>query len=114
MVRYLIIFVFIIISLLIPIKLLSAEILQVTSSSIVQIGDNNRNYKVNIACIDIESSKDQEAIEWLRIKLPRHSKVNFHPKGSKDGVLIAELIDIKTNQDIAKEMYEKGFGDYSC
>ena len=88
-----------------------AELLQVTGNDSVLIGDNNRNYKVKIACIDIYPSKDKDATEWLKNQFPRNSKVNLHPKGSVDGQLIAELISIKTNSDIAKSMSELAFGD---
>ena len=43
--------------LLFPFSVCSAEVLQVTSSSVLQIGDNNRNYKIRIACINIDESK---------------------------------------------------------
>ena len=103
-----------IVILLMPFQALSAEVLQVSSSSVIQIGDNNRNYKVKLACINIEPSKDSEALDWMKSKLPRHSKVNLLPKRSEDGILLAELIKLRSNEDIAKSMSDMGFGEYYC
>ncbi len=110
----LILFFTILVGLINPSIALPAELLQVTSSDTILIGDNNRNYKVKIACINIYPFKDKEATEWLKSQFPRYSKVNLHPKGSFNGQLIAELINIKTNKDISESMIELGFGDYNC
>ncbi len=93
----------------IPIRVFSAEVLQVTSSSVLQIGDKNRNYQVKIFGIDIYSFKEKEATSWLREKLPRSSKVNLLPKGYEDGTLISEVIDLKSGEDISTEMIKLGF-----
>ncbi len=94
----------------IPTTALSAEILQVESSSVLQIGDKNRTYKVKIYGINVEPSKDKEAISWLRSNLPRKTKVNLLPKGFEDEELISEVIKLKTDEDIASQMIKLGFG----
>ena len=75
-----------------PFRALPAEVLQVSSSSVIQIGDNNRNYKIRIACINVEESNGKDAITWLKNELPRHAKINFFPKGSEDGTLLASCL----------------------
>ena len=97
-----------------PAGVLSAEVLQVTSSSVLQIGDHNRNYKVRIACINVDDSKGQEAIAWLKSELPRHTKVNFFPKGSEDGMLLARVIALKSGKDLASGMVELGYANSIC
>jgi len=97
-----------------PGRVLSAEVLQVSSSSILQIGDNNRSYKVRIYCINIDPLQDKEAANWLKVNLPRRSKVNILPKGYEDGTLISEVIKIRTNEDISAEMVRLGFGQKNC
>ena len=97
------------INLLNPIITFSAEVLNVRSSSIVQLGDGNRNYKVRIACMNIKNSREKEATEWLRLQLPRHSKVNLFPKDYEDGLLISEVVKLKTGENIASSMLELGF-----
>ena len=103
-----------IIILITPIRVFSAEVLNVTSSSVLQIGDNNRNYKVRIACINIYNLKEKEAFEWLREELPRSSKINLLPKGSENGTLVAKVVKLKSSKDISRSMVEKGFGENEC
>ena len=97
--------------LLIPLKSFAAEVLQISSSSVLQIGDNNRSYKVKIYGINIRPNQEESAIEWLKIKLPRHSKVNLLPQGSENGTLIARVVSLQSGEDIAVSMAKSGLGD---
>ena len=45
---------------------ISAEVMQVNSSNTLLIGDNNRTYKVQIACINVEPAKEELAFNWLK------------------------------------------------
>ena len=92
----------------------SAEILQVSSSSVLLIGDNNRTYTVKIACTEISPELEEKSMEWLRKKLPRHTKVNLKPKGSIDGVLVARIIPFKNNIDITDEYIKEGLAINKC
>ena len=60
----------------------AAEILQVTSSSVLLIGDHNRTYTVKLACTEITPDLEEKSLKWLKKQLPRHTKVNLKPKGS--------------------------------
>ena len=99
---------------LVPFRGLSAEILQISSASVFQIGDQNRNYKVRLECINIDASQEAAAVNWLRLELPRHSKVNILPKGYEDEILLAKIIKLKSNKDISKSMANLGFGEFVC
>ena len=92
----------------------SAEILQVSSSSIVMIGDNNRTYTVKIACTEISPDLEERSVDWLKKQLPRHTKVNLKPKGSVDGVLIARVIPINSNIDITEKYIKEGLAMNKC
>tara|TARA_B100001250_G_C19703312_1_gene745806 strand:+ start:289 stop:642 length:354 start_codon:yes stop_codon:yes gene_type:complete len=92
----------------------AAEVLQVSSSSILLIGDHNRTYTVKIACLDISSEMEAKSIKWLKEKLPRHTKVNLRPKGSIDGMLVAKVIPFNSNIDIAEEYIEEGLAADKC
>ncbi len=92
----------------------AAEILQVSSSSIILIGDNNRTYTVKIACTEISPDLEERAVEWLREKLPRHTKVNLRPKSSVDGILVAKIIPFNSNTDITEEYIKEGFATDIC
>ncbi|MBW3041554.1 nuclease [Prochlorococcus marinus] len=95
-------------------KVYAAEILQVSSSSVLLIGDHNRTYTVKIACTEVSPDLEERSIIWLRKQLPRHTKVNLKPKGSEDGVLIAKVIPFKSNIDIAEEFINEGLATNKC
>ena len=105
---------FIFIVVLVPSITLSAEVLQITSSSNIKIGDQNRNYQIKIACIDTEESKEEQITNWLRSELPRHSKVNLLPKGYEDGVLLARIVKLKSGNDISESMSNLGLAEFIC
>ena len=108
-----IIFLFLFIFLL-PITVLSAEVLQINSLDKILIGDSNRIYEVKIACLEIDPSQKEIALKWLQSELPRRSRVNIKPKGFNDGVLVARLVNIKSNEDLANSIYLKGYGKLKC
>ena len=95
-------------------KVYAAEILQVSSSSILLIGDHNRNYTVKIACTEISPDLEEISLEWLRKELPRHTKVNLKPKGSVDGILLAKVIPLNSDLDIAEKYINEGFAKNNC
>ncbi len=69
----------------------AAEVLQVRSGTVLQIGDGNRNYTVRLACLAVSPETNAEAVAWLRQQLPRRSRVNLRPVGSEDGLLVARV-----------------------
>ena len=92
----------------------AAEILQVTSSSVLLIGDHNRTYTVQLACTEIRPDLEEESLKWLKKQLPRHTKVNLKPKGSVDGVLIAKVIPFESNSDITEKYIDEGLATNNC
>ena len=95
-------------------KVYAAEVLQVSSSSVLLIGDNNRTYTVKIACTEISPDLEERSVDWLRKELPRHTKVNIKPKGSIDGVLVARVIPFNSNIDITDKYINKGLATNGC
>ena len=95
-------------------EVVAAEILQVRSSSVLLIGDNNRTYTVKIACTEISPDLEEKSIKWLKKQLPRHTKVNLKPKGSVDGVLIAKVIPFDSNIDITEKYINEGLAREKC
>ncbi len=77
--------------LLLPSPALAAEVLQVRSGTLLQIGDGNRSYAVELACVSVAPADDAAAAAWLRQALPRRSRVNLRPRGSDDGTLLASV-----------------------
>jgi len=92
----------------------AAEVLQVSSSSILLIGDHNRTYTVKLACTEISPELEEKSIKWLKKELPRHTKVNLKPKGSVDGVLVAKIIPFDSNVDITEKYVNEGLATNKC
>ena len=92
----------------------AAEILQVTSSSVLLIGDHNRNYTVKLACAVVNPDLEEKSVDWLKKQLPRHTKVNLKPEGSVDGVLIARVIPFNSNSDISEKYIKEGLAENNC
>ena len=95
-------------------EVFAAEILQVTSSSVLLIGDHNRTYTVKLACTEIRPDLEEESVKWLKKQLPRHTKVNLKPKGSVDGVLVAKVIAFNSNIDITEKYINEGLAKNKC
>ena len=92
----------------------AAEVLQVSSSSVLLIGDNNRTYTVKIACTEIRPDLEEKSVIWLRKELPRHTKVNLRPKGFIEGVLVAKVIPFNSNIDITEKYINEGLASNNC
>tara|TARA_Y100001968_G_scaffold169232_1_gene154955 strand:+ start:217 stop:564 length:348 start_codon:yes stop_codon:yes gene_type:complete len=92
----------------------AAEVLQVSSSSVLLIGDNNRTYTVKIACAKISADLEESAVIWLKKQLPRHTKVNLKPKGSVDGMLVAKVIPFNSDFDITDKYIKEGLATNKC
>ena len=92
----------------------AAEILQVTNSSVLLIGDHNRTYTVKLACIEISPDLEGKSVNWLKKELPRNTKVNLKPKGSVDGVLVAKVIPFNSNIDITEKYINQGLATNKC
>ena len=92
----------------------AAEILQVTSSSVLLIGDHNRTYTVKLACTEISPDLEVKSLNWLKEQLPRHTKVNLKPKGSVDGILVAKVIPFDSNVDISEKYINEGLATNKC
>jgi hypothetical protein len=69
----------------------AAEVLQVRSGSLLQVGDHNRTYSVELACLRIPAEAEGAAASWLRQELPRRTRVNLRPVGNHDGILEARV-----------------------
>ena len=96
---------------LVPGAAAAAEVLQVRSPSLLQVGDSNRSYTVELACMaPIEGERDH-ALAWLRQQLPRRSRVNLRPIGNHDGILVARVQKLGASEDVSHGLIAAGFAD---
>ena len=100
--------------LLLPPKVFAAEVLQVRSATLLQVGDRNRNYSVQLACVEVAPDDEQQAQEWLRRAVPRRRRVNLRPEGSSDGVLLARVTPIGDELDLGASLVQEGLAKVVC
>jgi endonuclease YncB( thermonuclease family) len=77
---------------------LAAEMLQVRGATLLQLGDQNRSYTVQLACIVVPEAQRSEAVDWLRQAAPRRTRVNLRPMGQNQGVLLARVQTLSAPQ----------------
>jgi endonuclease YncB( thermonuclease family) len=84
--------------LLLPATSAAAELRQVRSGSVLQVGDSNRSYSVRLACIAVADDQEQEAVRWLRQAVARGTRLNLRPFGERDGELLARVTSLPRRQ----------------
>jgi hypothetical protein len=84
--------------LLAPLGAAAAEVLQVRSGTLLQVGDHNRSYSVELACLQVAADQQPAAADWLRQQLPRRTRVNLRPLGHRDGLLLARVQRLETGE----------------
>ena len=94
--------------------LAAAEVLQVRTASLLQVGDRNRTYTVELPCIAISEGGDAAAVAWLREQLPRRRRVNLRPVGSHQGQLVARVTPIGESVDLSNGLISAGLASDSC
>ena len=100
--------------LVLPHRAFAAEVLQVRSATLLQVGDRNRNYSVQLACVQVEPEDEQRAQDWIRHAVPRRRRVNLRPEGSADGVLLARVTPIGDDLDLGSALVSEGLAQVTC
>lgn len=81
------------------------------SPSLLQVGDGNRSYTVELACMTPIDGQSDQALAWMRQQLPRRSRVNLRPIGNHDGILLARVQKLGVDQDVSSGLIASGFAD---
>jgi len=97
-----------------PIIVNSAEILQIKSSNIILVGDQNRNLTIGLFCVNVNENDELEAIKLLKSEFPRGSKVKIKPFGFKDNVLLAKVFKIKGTKEMTELLVDKNLTSEIC
>ncbi|MEB3334578.1 MAG: hypothetical protein VKP70_06300 [Cyanobacteriota bacterium] len=87
---------------------LAAEIFSVRGPKLLQVGDQNRSYLVELACLEVREADGPRAILWLRQNGPRGTRVNLRPAGEHDGLLVAGVRVLKTGVDLGDGLVAEG------
>ena len=92
----------------------AAEVLQVRTASLLQVGDHNRTYTVELPCLSVPEGGEAAAVAWLRQQLPRRKRVNLRPVGSRDGQLLARVTPIGSEIDLSAGLVAAGLASDRC
>ena len=97
-----------------PLVAKAAEILQIKSSNIILVGDQNRNLTIGLFCVDVNENDELEATNLLKSEFPRGSKVKIKPFGFKDNVLLAKVFNIKGTKEMSELLIAKDLTSKIC
>tara|TARA_B100000886_G_scaffold235437_1_gene164786 strand:+ start:311 stop:625 length:315 start_codon:yes stop_codon:yes gene_type:complete len=97
-----------------PVIVNSAEILQIKSSNTILVGDQNRNLKIGLFCVDVNENNEIEATNLLRSEFPRGTKVKIKPFGFKENVLLAKVYNIKSTKEMTELLVAKDLTRENC
>ena len=109
--KFLIIFSLIV---LYPVKVQPADILQISSSSSILVGDQNRNFTIRLFCVDVNDNDELKAISLLKKEFPRGSKVKIKPFGFEGNILIAKVFNIKGTKEMSELLIAKDLTKKDC
>ena len=97
-----------------PLIVNSAEILQIKSSNTILVGDQNRNLTIGLFCVNVNEDDELEATNLLKREFPRGSKVKIKPFGFKDNVLLAKVFNIKGTKEMSELLAAKDLTSEIC
>ena len=97
-----------------PVIVNSAEILQIKSSNIILVGDQNRNLTIGLFCVDVNKNDELEATNLLKSEFPRGSKVKIKPFGFRENVLLAKVFNIKGTKEMTELLVAKDLTRENC
>ncbi len=91
----------------------AAEILGVPGPTRLRVGDQNRGYLVDLACVSVAEADRQPALDWIRRHGPRGTRVNLRPVGQRDGVLVAAVRVLSNDLDLGEGLVAEGLASSS-
>ena len=97
-----------------PLKVYSAEILQINNSNTILVGDQNRTLTIKLFCVDINENDDLEATNLLKSEFPRGSKIKIKPFGFRENVLLAKVFNIEGTKEMTELLVSKDLTRENC
>ncbi len=97
-----------------PLIVNSAEILQIKSSNTILVGDQNRNLTIGLFCVDVNENDELEATNLLKNQFPRGSKVKIKPFGFKENILLAKVFNIKGTKEMRELLVSENLTSDIC
>ena len=78
------------------------------------MGDQNRNLKIGLFCVDVNANDELEATNLLKSEFPRGSKVKIKPFVFKENVLLAKVFNIKGTKEMTELLVAKDLTSKIC
>ena len=85
-----------------PIKIYSAELLQINDVNTIVVGDQNRSLFLSLYCIDIDQNEMENATKILKRNFPRGTKVKIKPYGFKGSRLLAKISKVDDETEMTE------------
>ena len=85
-----------------PQDIYSAELLQINDLTSIFVGDQNRSLNLSLYCLDINKNDKEKAIEILKNKFPRGTKVKIKPYGSNGDKLFAKIFRVDDGTEMTE------------
>ena len=87
---------------ILPKDIYSAELLQINDVNSILVGDQNRSLNLSLYCLDINKNDKEKAIEILKSKFPRGTKVKIKPYGSIGNKLFAKIFRVDDDTEMTE------------
>ncbi len=85
-----------------PIKIYSAELLQINDVNTIVVGDQNRSLYLSLYCIDINENDKENATKILKKNFPRGTKVKIKPYGFNGSRLLAKIFRVDDETEMTQ------------
>ena len=100
--KFLQIILILIVLIICPIKIYSAELLQINDVNTILVGDQNRSLYLSLYCIDIDEKEKENATKILKRNFPRGTKVKIKPYGSNGSRLLAKIFRVDDDTEMTE------------
>ena len=85
-----------------PININSAELIQIKDVNTILVGDQNRSLYLSLYCMDINENEREKATEILKRDFPRGTKVKIKPYGSNGSRLLAKIFRVDDDTEMTE------------
>ena len=97
-----------------PIRVYSAELLQIKDVNTILVGDQNRSLYLSLYCIDINENQNEKATEILMKNFPRGTKVKIKPYGSYGDRLLAKIFRVDDETEMTQLLNTLNLSENNC
>ena len=97
-----------------PIKIYSAELLQINDVNTIVVGDQNRSLFLSLYCIDIDQNEMENATKILKRNFPRGTKVKIKPYGTNGTRLLAKIFRVDDETEMTELLNTFNSSEKNC